>query len=892
MSETFQSPHPLPTSAVTDLILPAHAERVLTPRGISAEFAADFGVRSITVADDLPEAFRDHQRASIPGLIFTWRSPTAGEMLQYRPDNPPLIDDRVAKYIFPTGATPVLNELRRQGDTLLLVEGTMQSLAAAQYAPDGVAVYGMAGCWGWRVGESGTSIPDLGVVEGTDVIVVLDADASSNLDVYNAGMSLSAALHAEGATTVRFLRLPAGKKAGLDDVLGAREAGKRSSYITNLIGAVKGAKKGEFDKPAATKPKAKKEEKTRPMPAGKRQVDATDLDVADVFVDVKGQHLRFDSSNERWLTYHGGLWDPDSGLTLAKSRFRDLIKNDIVAVREDDQGELIEARDWLYCSPRITHVLHHASTNPAVHVHPDDMDQDPWLWNAANCVINLRTGEVVAHSPELLMTMQSQVVYDPDAKAPHFDAFLDEVLPNLAVRRYVQQVLGLSLVGEVRKHIFPVFIGSGRNGKGTMIRLVRAIFGAYSSGISKSLLVETKFQEHSTIVTTLYKKRLVTTEELSAKQSWNLSSVKELTGGDWLQGRRMREEEFWFKPSHTLLLSTNARPQINDSDEGAEAFWARYREIPFTVKIENPDQEVEDRLYQELPGILNWLLDGLDDYLEHGLVEPPEVTMATVAARVAADPMHKFFEEELVRTDDEEDQVSNVDMHEHYVKWCGRQVPRVKPLAINAYSRKLCNASGLAMPERMGNKNVRTWVGVQIASGDQDSGGGATDSATGFWGDATGSRPVSATPAGRMSSQFTGGASADATDATGFPTHSTQGSSNAATTAPTQNTTTPYPRGKAETSVAPVAPVAAPPSTSGNSCDRPEEQSVAEPVAVAQPVASPRAWADLLRPLATVVDPHTTCPRCGEDQVADDELGVFQLCPACTDGTLRPRTTR
>jgi putative DNA primase/helicase len=412
---------------------------------------------------------------------------------------------------------------------------------------------------------------------------------------------------------------------------------------------------------------------------------------------------------------------------------RGFIADDILAVRRDELGMWVEARDWLFAAPRLTHVLSSASAHPAVHVRADDLDRDPWLWNAKNCVVDLRSGDVRAHDPRLLMTLQSPIEHDPEATCPTFDRFIIEVLPKEAVRRYVQRVLGMAMIAEVREHVFPVFKGSGRNGKGALIRIVRRIFGPYACGIAKNLLIETKFEEHSTIIATLFRRRLATTEELSNRQRWNISSIKELTGGDNLQARRMREDEFTFPPSHTLVLSTNARPAIPDGVEGAEAFWARYREIPFDVTIEKPDPTVEDRIGEELSGVLNWLLAGLRGYLDNGLAEPVEVTLATAAPKVAGDAYHRFAQEELLIVDDETSTVTNAKMFELWSSWCSRQVPRLPPGPVNYFPRKLCAASTLKAPEKIGKSNTRTWVGVRIASAEDDAAdeGAAGDGATG-----------------------------------------------------------------------------------------------------------------------------------------------------------------
>lgn len=230
-----------------------HALEVLAPRGLKPDKVSALGVYSVTSPAELPAEFQGSRYATIPGLVFPWNSPQEGVVLQYRPDEPVQSKEtgHPVKYVFPGGSKMVLNRLLDPAPDapLLLQEGTCQSLAAALYAPRAWAVYGMSGCWSWRLGDTQVAIPDLMVAEGREVIVSLDADAATNLNVYNAGLALAEALMAEGAQSVKFLRLGGhGAKAGLDDVLGSRPEDKRAPYLARLVQNAK-------DKPADAKPK-------------------------------------------------------------------------------------------------------------------------------------------------------------------------------------------------------------------------------------------------------------------------------------------------------------------------------------------------------------------------------------------------------------------------------------------------------------------------------------------------------------------------------------------------------------------------------------------------------------------------------------------------------------
>lgn len=333
-------------SALSTSIAEHHAREVLAPRGLRPDSAAKRGVYSVTTEAELPEEFRDSKYAAVPALVFPWNSPTGSTVLQLRPDEPKENESgEPVKYVFPGGTDMVLNRLvepsAANDSPVLLCEGTMQSLAAAEYAPPGYAVYGLSGCWNWRKGETQVAIPDLIVMEDRDVVVCLDADAESNRNVYDAGMALKKALEAEGAERVRFARLAgAGRKAGLDDVLGSRPEDKRASYVARLV-------ENASDKPADRPPAARRSAdkaalsaKLQGMAAGGRPLIAVNDDRHTVINQMSAVLA------DRWsgvrLFDFGGVIAERRGASMepvTDGIFADLIAEAAVTVTTNAKGE-------------------------------------------------------------------------------------------------------------------------------------------------------------------------------------------------------------------------------------------------------------------------------------------------------------------------------------------------------------------------------------------------------------------------------------------------------------------------------------------------------------------------------------------------------------------------
>jgi putative DNA primase/helicase len=120
--------------------------------------------------------------------------------------------------------------------------------------------------------------------------------------------------------------------------------------------------------------------------------------------------------------------------------------------------------------------------------------------------------------------------------------------------------------------------------------------------------------------------------------------VKELTGGDRIRARRMREDFWEFTPTHTLVMATNHKPAIRGTDNG---IWRRLKLVPFTVALsdDQADKAMPEKLRAELPGILAWCVRGCQDWQREGLVPPQEVVEATSAYRAEQDVLGAFLDE-------------------------------------------------------------------------------------------------------------------------------------------------------------------------------------------------------------------------------------------------------
>ncbi len=286
-------------------------------------------------------------------------------------------------------------------------------------------------------------------------------------------------------------------------------------------------------------------------------------------------------------------------------------------------------------------VLRLAESLPPFAVTVKQLDADPYLLNLQNGTFDLTHGVLRDHDPSDLLTKVAGAGYDPEAAGPVFDKFLREILPDDDVRDFVQTLFGVGLIGKVIEHVLPIFTGVGRNGKTTLLNVVRAALGDYAIEAEPDLLID-RDRAHPTGLLDLRGVRLAVSQESDEGRRLAVGTVKRLTGGDAIRARRMRENFVQFEPSHMSVLVTNHKPRVPGDDP---ALWRRLRVVPFNVVVPNPDTRLPDRLALELPAVVAWLLEGHRLYEENGMKEPDAVAAATDTYRTSSDVLGRFIDE-------------------------------------------------------------------------------------------------------------------------------------------------------------------------------------------------------------------------------------------------------
>jgi putative DNA primase/helicase len=444
----------------------------------------------------------------------------------------------------------------------------------------------------------------------------------------------------------------------------------------------------------------------------------SELGYARRLILVYGDRLRYVPAWRRWLVWDGKRWAHDTTGQAARwmKSIARLVTSDVLAIEEEKERlAAVNLARRGESSAGVSGALALAGTEPEVVATPDDLDADPFLLNCANGVVDLRTGELGPHDPNLLLTKMTGASYVTDEPpGEQFPLFLERVQPEPEMRDFLGRLLGHALEGRVVAHILPIMFGAGANGKSTFLEAVAAALGDYAAPADPELLTAKSFDAHPTNVADLYGLRLAILHESDAGRRLAEGTVKRLTGGDRIKARRMREDFWSFDPSHTFVMATNHRPLVTGTDEG---IWRRLRLVPWDVVIpaEERDEELADKLSLELDVILSWLIAGYRDWKEHGLGEPGTVLKATKDFRDQSDVLGRFITDRCLTG--QHYHAGSTDLFTAWSKWCAAEGQ--DPGTQTAFATDLQN-KGFDNYTLHGR---RRWRGIGLAAEDEGEGG-------------------------------------------------------------------------------------------------------------------------------------------------------------------------
>lgn len=421
------------------------------------------------------------------------------------------------------------------------------------------------------------------------------------------------------------------------------------------------------------------DEVTRLDPLHNAHYSITDeLTAGKLYADVFRPVMRYNTTSKVWVFYDGKTWQIDEGNAIAENLAQRLTRSLNVYISKTIGDEPTDTeksyRAFIYSlGNRQKRVKMLEDAKPLLSVKETDFDANTDLLNCQNCVLNLRTLEVIPHDPELLLSKVCNVEYLPEVEPIVWSRFVGEVMIGDDEKiDYLQRTLGYALLGENTEEKCFMFYGkSTRNGKSTLIETFAYMLGDYATALPPDALAQKNrdASRPNEEIARLKGVRFVHVSEPSKRMIFDVALLKTLTGRDTLTAHYKFGHVFDFIPIYKIYMNTNYLPVVNDDTLFSSE---RVQILTFDKHFtrEEQDRRLKDTLRKPevLSGLLNWSLEGLRKYRVEG-VEPPEsVIQATEEYRRDSDKLGKFISECLEYKNGRNIQAKIV--YDAYSEWC------------------------------------------------------------------------------------------------------------------------------------------------------------------------------------------------------------------------------
>lgn len=394
-----------------------------------------------------------------------------------------------------------------------------------------------------------------------------------------------------------------------------------------------------------------------------------------LFADWYKDTARYAPERKKWMVYDGRRWTPDTGnlrvMEMCKKLADVLMMYALTLTDEKQRGDYIKhVSKWQQRNYRETILKDAASVYP---VEIAAFDTDPFLFNCLNGTLDLRTRSFHQHEAGDMLSKLAGVNYDPDAKSPRWERFIDETMQSADKAAFLQKGLGYSLTGDTSHECFFMPYGpTSRNGKGTCMETMMQLMGDYGRTATPDTIAQKQKPNGSgpsEDIARLAGARFVNISEPDRKMVLSSALVKTLTGKDKITARYLNENSFEYYPQFKLWINTNHLPTVTDSTLFSSG---RVKIIPFDRHFTETERDeglkAELSKPENLSAVLNWCLDGLWMIEETGFDPPEEVLTATDEYRRSNDKISRFLDDEMEPEPLAETRTSEA--YRRYQAWC------------------------------------------------------------------------------------------------------------------------------------------------------------------------------------------------------------------------------
>jgi putative DNA primase/helicase len=376
------------------------------------------------------------------------------------------------------------------------------------------------------------------------------------------------------------------------------------------------------------------------------QVDADTLKadrvLAEFIHEQRRGHFLWCEAWQSWLIWTGMRWERCPSVFGLVGQI----------VEGLDPAQDAELMGILSSTRRVNGALPWLKSFPGVSVEPGDFDADPDILNTLSGIVDLRTGQIMPHNPAARCTMLAPT--EVAEKANHegmWPEFVSDIcLGRAELADALLTWLGYSVTGRTSAQKWVIAVGGGRNGKTTLVEVMRILLGDYAGMLPTQLLLESRFDRPTFQLEAMRGARFIAAEEPNGRRKLDREFIKQFTGGGTILVEAKHQRPYQMKITGKLFLATNHKPGI---ENGEFAFWRRCLMIPFDYRV--PDEKIIDGLEERMaraegPNIMAWIIEGAKEFYANGLRITEDMAKEIADYQAENDDLGRFLEE-CVRVD-------------------------------------------------------------------------------------------------------------------------------------------------------------------------------------------------------------------------------------------------
>ena len=411
--------------------------------------------------------------------------------------------------------------------------------------------------------------------------------------------------------------------------------------------------------------------------------------VLDAWRELCGDDWMYVSGFESWYVWTGTHYKLDDCQRLQKQiqtlldKMNQIARDELAALSGDDDDEAVKAqraklRAYIAATTRtrnrVASIEGMAQAQRSVAA---DRLNTLNVLNVKNGTLDLDALTLKPHNRDDYLTYVLDYEYNPDTLAPRFEQFVTEVLvkdgtteTDLELCQLFQELLGYSLTNDTKHEAMIWLSGEGGNGKTVAITVIQWLVAEMACSVN----FETIGQMGNYDLADVQGKRVIFSTESERGSKVSEGYLKRIVSGELINARPIYGKNFQFQSIAKVWWAMNDKPIIKDT---GNSIWRRLQLIPFnrTFTETDKDPDLLPKMHLELPGILNFALDGLRRLRQRGrLPESAAVAAAIKDYRKESNPVMQWRDENTQATSTADTPAS--ELYDNYKTWAvlgGRQ---------------------------------------------------------------------------------------------------------------------------------------------------------------------------------------------------------------------------